>query len=383
MRLWHKVSISLVILAVVAGGYLIFPKSGIKSATNNQVQDTAYKTASEDAPIAQETSSVKTPDVVISKANLHKSDVPLPDKDMVEKVQAKLFKGVKKEDLEKAKKTVHELHMYFESGFVYEAENWIEKYSDPNSPGWVFWEKTGTIEIPGYTEKVYNEKDGNWYIQRLEEVKAAFADKTAFTDDITKAEELISEAVKNHDIKNLWYAHQVLHDLDYWVLNYPIQYPKGTAAPPDWKGVETYFGVTKTLKGFYQTALEEYIYDEQTGRYINKITGVWYVVKDGYKVIPPEEYIDRAKVETIDGINITDRPNDVWELKEIREITIKSGDTLVDIIKPYFMNEHFRMNYEWYAKQVLKLNNITDPHYIKAGDTLKIPLYIDKGAKVN
>lgn len=168
MRLWHKVSISLVILAVVAGGYLIFPKSGIKSATNNQVQDTAYKTASEDAPIAQETSSVKTPDVVISKANLHKSDVPLPDKDMVEKVQAKLFKGVKKEDLEKAKKTVHELHMYFESGFVYEAENWIEKYSDPNSPGWVFWEKTGTIEIPGYTEKVYNEKDGNWYMSTPE-----------------------------------------------------------------------------------------------------------------------------------------------------------------------------------------------------------------------
>ena len=41
--------------------------------------------------------------------------------------------------------------------------------------------------------------------------------------------------------------------------------------------------------------LEGYIYNEQTGRYINKITGVWYVVKDGYKVIPPEEYIDRAK----------------------------------------------------------------------------------------
>ena len=109
------------------------------------------------------------------------------------------------------------------------------------------------------------------------------------------------------------------------------------------------------------SALEGYIYDEQTGRYINKITGVWYVVKDGYKVIPPEEYIDRAKVETIDGINITDRPNDVWELKEIREITVKSGDTLVDIINPYFMNKHFRMNYEWYAKQVLKLNNLTDP----------------------
>ncbi|MGB3978738.1 MAG: hypothetical protein WBK73_06995, partial [Tepidanaerobacteraceae bacterium] len=42
-----------------------------------------------------------------------------------------------------------------------------------------------------------------------------------------------------------------------------------------------------------------------------------------------------------------------------------------DIINPYFMNEHYRMNYEWYAKQVLELNNITEPNFIKAGETLK------------
>ena len=129
------------------------------------------------------------------------------------------------------------------------------------------------------------------------------------------------------------------------------------------------------------SALEGYI--EQTGRYINETTGIWYIVENGYKVIPPEEYFDPDKVGIPSGINISNRPDDVWELKEIREITIKSGDTLVDIIKPYFMNEHFRMNYEWYAKQVLKLNNLTDPHNIKAGDTLKIPIYIDKGAKEN
>ena len=131
------------------------------------------------------------------------------------------------------------------------------------------------------------------------------------------------------------------------------------------------------------SALEGYIYDEQTGRYINETTGIWYIVENGYKVIPPEEYFDPDKVGIPSGINISNRPDDVWELKEIREITIKSGDTLVDIINPYFMNEHFRMNYEWYAEQVLKLNNITDPHYIKAGNTLKIPIYIDKGAKEN
>jgi len=130
-----------------------------------------------------------------------------------------------------------------------------------------------------------------------------------------------------------------------------------------------------------QELVDGYIYDEQTGRYINKTTGVWYIVKNGYKVIPPEEYFDPDKVGIPSGINISNRPNDVWELKEIREITIKSGDTLVDIINPYFMNEHFRMDYEWYAKQVLELNNIADPHFIKAGDTLKIPIYIDKEAE--
>ena len=127
--------------------------------------------------------------------------------------------------------------------------------------------------------------------------------------------------------------------------------------------------------------LEGYIYDEQTGRHVNETTGIWYVVEGGYKVIPPEQYFDRAKVETVDGINITDRPNDVWELKEVQEITIQSGDTLVDIINPYFMNEHFRMSYDWYIKRLLDLNNINDPHFIRAGDTLKIPIYIDKGTK--
>lgn len=61
----------------------------------------------------------------------------------------------------------------------------------------------------------------------------------------------------------------------------------------------------------------------------------------------------------------------MWELKEIREITIKSGDTLVDIINPYFMNEHFRMNYEWYAEQVLELNNIADPPLYQSGRHIK------------
>jgi len=145
---------------------------------------------------------------------------------------------------------------------------------------------------------------------------------------------------------------------------------------------DEYEKILKSLNDKSQV-LEEYIYDEQTGRYINKTTGIWYIVENGYKIILPEEYFDPNEVGVPSGINIAERPNNVWELSEIQEITIQSGDTLVDIINPYFINEHFRMNYEWYSKQVLELNDITNPHFIRAEDTLKIPIYIDVGSKKN
>lgn len=125
--------------------------------------------------------------------------------------------------------------------------------------------------------------------------------------------------------------------------------------------------------------LEGYIYDEQTGRYINQTTGIWYIVENGHKVIPPEEYVDPDKVGAPEGINIADRPDNVWKLSEIRNITVQEGDTLGQIITRYAAN-HFRMNRDWYSKQVLELNNITDPHFIRTGDILKMPIYIDVGS---
>jgi len=54
-------------------------------------------------------------------------------------------------------------------------------------------------------------------------------------------------------------------------------------------------------------------------------------------------HYDPDKVGTLSGINISNRPDDVWELKEIREVTVKEGDTLSTIITQYSIN-HFRMN---------------------------------------
>ncbi len=128
--------------------------------------------------------------------------------------------------------------------------------------------------------------------------------------------------------------------------------------------------------------LDGYSYNEQTERYINNTTGVWYIVdENGYKLIPAEQYFDPDRVGPFEAINIADRPDYVWEISEILDITVQPGDTLVEIINPYFMNEHFRINPDWYTKQILELNNIFDSHFIQAGDTLKLPIYIDIGSK--
>ena len=129
--------------------------------------------------------------------------------------------------------------------------------------------------------------------------------------------------------------------------------------------------------------LEGYVYDEQTGRFINRNTGIWYIVDEkGYRVIPPEQYIDFAKTEAPEGINIYNRPNDVWELHSRKYITVKEGDTLGNIITQYAIN-HPRMNRDWYSKQILEINNITDPNSIKINDVLNIPIYIDNGSEIS
>ena len=130
-----------------------------------------------------------------------------------------------------------------------------------------------------------------------------------------------------------------------------------------------------------------FVYDESKDRYINKDTGIWVLIRNGVAVIPSEEYIDpSALLEHLNVVSsISSRHDDVWKLQEIKEVIAKENDTLVNIISDYFFYElkyeSVRMDYTWYAKQVVELNQIKDPNFIKVGDIIKIPVYIDSGSK--
>ena len=61
--------------------------------------------------------------------------------------------------------------------------------------------------------------------------------------------------------------------------------------------------------------LEGYTYDEQTGRYVNETTGIWYVVENGQKVIPPEEYFEPDEVGIPSGRFLTHVMKNARQLK--------------------------------------------------------------------
>ncbi|MFZ7121065.1 MAG: hypothetical protein ACOWWH_08965 [Eubacteriaceae bacterium] len=186
--------------------------------------------------------------LIISKETLHESNKEFPDENTVLVVQKNVLEGLNKQEIKEIKETINRIHLYFEIQFI--EMNISTTLSDPESPIWVIWEKTGTIDgddIPG-SDPVFNEYDGDSFIKDLELIKR-LVDGDKLKADISVTQKLISFAVKNHDLSALYYAHQMLHDIDYWVINYPIEYP--IAAPPSWKGVHTYFGVVASLGNNY------------------------------------------------------------------------------------------------------------------------------------
>lgn len=200
---------------------------------------------SKKSPQSQESSRKKSSEGVnnlpkLTKADLNKSSLEIPEPDFLFDNQKQIFARIQKRDTVKA--AIHQMHLYFESGFM---GDWFKLYQNPQSQYWLNWEKTGKLSYPG-EETFVNETDGQTLINQLEQLKPLITDK-ALIDDINTTQRLIANAVSRHSIRGLFYAHKVLHDLDYWVINYPISYPYGGPEPPSWSGTETYFGVCETL----------------------------------------------------------------------------------------------------------------------------------------
>lgn len=229
----------------------------------------------------------------------------------------------------------------------------------------------------------------------------------ALIGDINKAFEGTKRALPVANRKGLSEAYKILHDLkEMWQSDNPPTYGV-TATEKVLRDMmpEHLQAVIEEIKEDMLAGVETgtvrifpcFEYDEENQRFVHTETGVWFLSSyDGALfIVPPEQYVKKEDFERINacvnknwkdiwrpyGIEIRNRPNEVWQLIGYIEVVVREGDTYESIKAKLFeelQKKHFRMNWEWYEEQVKEINGIKDVNLIRAGDILKFPLYVDR-----
>ncbi|MGL5381086.1 hypothetical protein [Clostridium sp.] len=133
---------------------------------------------------------------------------------------------------------------------------------------------------------------------------------------------------------------------------------------------------TSEAESLIYPPVEGYVYNESSKKYINTNNDIWYVRENDQNVIPAEQYIDAGIIENTDDFIIENRSTDVWELTEIKEVIVESGNTFLSL-SDEGLNTHYRMDKGWYYQQVKELNNIDNINIIQWREPFKIPIYVD------
>ena len=234
----------------------------------------------------------------------------------------------------------------------------------------------------------------------------------AFITDINRAFEELRKASPTLRRKHLINAYNIVYDLE-------EMWSAGSPSSPPLYGVTTAEAVLREMNPEHiRTAFNEikeemlagsetravrimpgFELDEENQRFVHPKTGVWFLSDEDGRVfiLPAEQYAEPKDIDEIyrisgesslwgiwypENIVVEDRPEEVWQLAEIKEVPIQQGDTFSSLYSQHIAGlqwqQHFRMDPQWYMEQVRKINNIEDLNLIRAGDVLRIPIYIDK-----
>lgn len=172
--------------------------------------------------------------------NLYESDLPLPNEEDCYDVQENIFYGISDENKKTIQNNIRLIHSYLEN---------IIKGQELNDPTSQEWE----IET-SETEITYQDLLGAQileYYGRLQDNYKTFVNTINMLNesegkrDLLEAANLYNEAMNEHSVLKLYKSYKIIHDYDFFVMNYPPYWnlPEGH----DYPGVDTYFGSVETL----------------------------------------------------------------------------------------------------------------------------------------
>ena len=167
---------------------------------------------------------------------LHNSDLELPSEEKCKKMQEKAINGLNENQVEEISRKLREAHTTMEFLLI----NGTKNLKQSNSIYWDLYNEAEAITEPTGEELEFS-KDSCFRAtaNNIMDIVNIIKDEEAVGLFNSIYEEL-NKAMENKDIAELFETHKQIHDLDYWIINYPAHFD--VAPAPDWEGIETYFG---------------------------------------------------------------------------------------------------------------------------------------------
>lgn len=169
---------------------------------------------------------------------LHDSDLELPSEEKCVTMQEKALSGLSENEKKEINTKLRSAHTTMEFLLMDGTKNLKQSNS-------IYWNLYNEAEI-------ITEQTGEGLEFSKDSCFRAVANNITDIANIIKNEEVkeifnsiyekLNKAMENKDIAELFELHKQIHDLDYWVINYPVYFDSAPA--PDWEGIETYFGAS-------------------------------------------------------------------------------------------------------------------------------------------
>lgn len=169
------------------------------------------------------------------KYYLHKSDLERPQKEQCLEWQKDALMGLNEAERQKFCEAFKWLHIHIEDFLLGN----VSLLKEPNS---IYWKRHELKRDEAFKDPI-SEIEGidNSYHIMLDnfETLISLAKGAEIRNALTIMKADYINAFKFHDIGSLFSVHEVIHDYDYYAVNYPISF---SIAPPDWSGIDEYFG---------------------------------------------------------------------------------------------------------------------------------------------
>lgn len=168
------------------------------------------------------------------KYYLHDSNLEKPSEDTCYNMQKLILSGLSDVEITTLKTEIHNIHSLLEFYLV----DRVNILKDANS---IYWEPATIDEIFTQPNGVKFQSYGFWQfrdsLQELLKLDLNDTTRNMIKDLIYK----LQSGMNNHDLSECFEVHKILHDLDYWIISYPIS--SFTVAPADWGGIDCYYGL--------------------------------------------------------------------------------------------------------------------------------------------